>query len=106
MPTEEELISRVHSADSLADLLEHLGWTDVLRPRMERYMRDIESLVVQAVLGGQIKDTSSGALVTKEQLAGQASGIRWLIGVIERIIREGGAASEALSTSIGYQVIQ
>ena len=96
------IYNKVHEADELAELLEHLGWTEVLKPKLSEYRKQLEGLVVQAVLGTVV--TQNSCPVSKEQLAGRADALRWLELLIERVIREGTHAADRIQLDASYGV--
>ena len=95
--TAEKAIDR---ADKLVDLLEHVGWEEVLKPQLEAYRKNMEQALVQVVLGGrvQMNDTE----LTKEQIAARADAIGFLIGRIETILKSGAQALKMFEGDLHY----
>lgn len=78
-------------AEDLGDLLDHLAWTDVLKPALLKSKLDIAARLSAAVLGGSVEGEKR-----PEQLAGMCYGIDTVISEIEKILRKGRSASESL----------
>ena len=95
--TAEKAIDR---ADKLVDLLEHVGWEEVLKPQLEAYRKNMEQALVQVVLGGrvQMNDTE----LTKEQIDARADAIGFLIGRIETILKSGAQALKMFEGDLHY----
>jgi hypothetical protein len=95
--TAEKAIDR---ADKLADLLEHIGWGEVLKPQLEAYRSSMEKALVQVILGGRA--IIEGGELSKEQIAARADAISFLIGRIETILKSGAQALKMFETEIHY----
>jgi len=91
MPNNTQRLEAVGKADALADLLNHVGWTEVLKPALEKERTVQASLLVASVLG---KQDPNG--LTKEQIAGYIYGLDRVIKQIETILAKGTNALEAL----------
>ena len=110
MPTREEAwrakILAATKGKDLRDWLDHLAWTDVLRPAMEQERSFYQTILVNATLGADpsVKD-SNGVVhtITKEQLAGRIQGIDYVLTLIERILEKGEKALDEL-TEMGYNI--
>src|SRR5579859_4216925 len=74
------------------DLLNHLAWTDVVKPRLEEARIAFMNQLVTATL----KPQQEGA-ETREQIAGKLYGITYITNVLERILKEGANAREILA---------
>ena len=110
MPTREEALrNRILLATKSRDLkdwLDHMAWTDVLLPAMEKERAFYQQMLVNATLGAEpsIKDYNGVIrLVTREQLAGRIQGIDFIISLIERILQKGEKALDELSET-GYNI--
>lgn len=83
------------------DLLNHIGWTDNVKPALLKERENFQQLLVSAVLGVEptIKD-HNGAIhkITREQLAGRIQGIDYIMSLLERILIKGERATEELRT--------
>ena len=81
-------------ATDTRDLLNHIAWTDVILPRLERYKSQLSTQLVSLTLGrpGEI---------SREQVAGILAGIDFIKTLFERILRDG---EKALRTLKDYNV--
>ena len=95
--TNEQLDLTIDRADKLADLLEHVGWEDVLKPELVKYRRTMETALVRAVLGGKV--IADGAELSKEQIAARAEAITYIQGRIEQILKDGAQSLKSLGFS-------
>jgi hypothetical protein len=86
--TSERISRAITEADVVADLLDHSGWIDIIRPRLEEHKTAYRSQLVNSVLGAPVV-THDGIVVSSEQLAGRIYGIDYAIRTIENIIRNG-----------------
>lgn len=78
-------------AEDVADLLNHIGWTDVIRPKLQATVQQYASILVAEALGAPLPGGK-----TREQIAGIAYGINYLCSLLEQILREGKRALDAL----------
>ena len=80
--------------EDLGSLLDHIGWTEVLRPALLRERDVYTKLLVGATLGAPVSiNTSSGAVtLSSEQLAGKIYGIDYILDVVEKILTRGARA--------------
>lgn len=74
----------VAKAEDTQDLLNHIAWTDVIRPQLEKQVKQCSDLLVQEALGGQLPPGR-----TREQIAGMAFGVQYIVGLLERILKDG-----------------
>lgn len=79
-------------AEDTQDLLNHIAWTDVIRPQLEDARRAFTDQLVAATLKPQQPMSE-----TREQIAGKLFGITFIINRLERILREGTNAREVLA---------
>lgn len=86
-------------AEDLGDLLDHLAWTDVLRPALLRTKSQISQRLASAVLG----TAGESEKCTAQQLAGMSYGIDAVITAVEGILRKGRMAAETLRLE-GFQL--
>jgi len=93
--TNHEHLNQIAKADEVADLLQHAGWQEVIKPLLLKRRNDLTTLLVSSVLGGVIPGQSGQAL-TKEQLAGYVFGIDEIIRVFERTLQAGAKSLEQL----------
>lgn len=79
------------------DFLEHIGWTDVLRPKL---------LAAKEILTKQLVDLTLSkpdpANENREQIAGKLWGIDWVIKQIETHVSRGRSASAELAKANIY----
>jgi hypothetical protein len=95
----KDLFVDAAKAEDLSDLLNHIAWTDVLRPALMREREMYTKLLVASTLGAPVEvATHSGtATLTKEQLAGKIYGIDYILNLMETVIKKGARAVEELS---------
>jgi hypothetical protein len=81
-------------AEDVENLLQHIAWSDVIRPDLDRQREMYTKLLVAATLGQPVKvPTIDGyAELSKEQLAGRISGFDYVISYFEKILTEGAKA--------------
>lgn len=98
MTHQEQLIAAAKAEDTY-DLLNHIAWTDVIRPKLETQVQQWSSILVAEALGGQLPPGK-----TREQIAGMAYGVQHIIRLFEQIIKEGERAVDALNISASTQL--
>jgi hypothetical protein len=98
MSYSEDSLTRVAQAEDTYDLLEHIAWTDVLRPKLIEARDQYSKALVNHLLGAPLQDG-----LTKEQLAGKIYGITFIISLIESILTRGERALADLK-SIGISL--
>lgn len=93
----------VAKAEDTQDLLEHISWTDVIRPQLITTRDKLAQLLVNSTLGAPVRiETPQGIVeVSKEQLAGKIYGINYIIKLFEDILRKGEKAYKELN-NLGY----
>ena len=95
MTSYEKKQKAIQDADVVANLLEHAGWADVIKPKLMERANRLKDLLPQLVL-------SSGAQVavgaTKEQVAARIQGIDEVIALIEGVLEKGAKAFKELNT--------
>lgn len=82
-------------AEDLSDLLQHIAWTDTLKPALLRERDNYTKMLVNSTLGLPVTiPNSRGAAieVTREQLAGKIYGIDYIIELVEGILSKGSKA--------------
>lgn len=75
-----------------ANLLDHIAYSDVVKPAFGRLKDDYGRLLVKAVLGTPptIRDYNGEVhTITKEQLGARIEALEWLEGLLEGIVRRG-----------------
>lgn len=80
---ESNLIS-VAQAEDTFDLLNHIAWTDVIKPKLDAQVKQWSAMLVNEALGLPIP---SGH--TREQVAGMCYGINYISTVFERVLKDG-----------------
>jgi hypothetical protein len=78
-------------AEDLGDLLDHIAWTDVLRPAIQTTRVALSSRLTASVLGCAPEGERSS-----QQLAGMLYGLDLVVTSIEKILRKGASAAESL----------
>jgi hypothetical protein len=81
-------------AEDLGDLLDHMGWREVLRPALLHEREMFTKLLVSATLGApvEIGSKTGPVRITQEQLAGKIYGIDFILDKIESILTRGARA--------------
>lgn len=97
MTNRDKLIA-VAKAEDTQDLLNHIAWTDVIKPELITARDTFNKQLVAAMLGSPL----TGG-ITKEQLAGKAYGIDFVIRLFELILTKGRVALEDIQ-SIGISL--
>ncbi len=93
MTHQEQLISAAKAEDTY-DLLNHIAWTDVIKPKLELQVHQWSAMLVNEALGSPLPPGK-----TREQIAGMAYGVQHIIRLFEQIIRDGERAVLALNDS-------
>jgi len=91
MSNESNLI-KVAQAEDTFNLLDHIAWTSVIKPRLLQSKEMYSKILVAHLLGQPLSDG-----LTKEQIAGKIYGIDFILTVIETILRDGEKALNELS---------
>jgi hypothetical protein len=86
MSTQTDLL-KIAQAEDLTDLCNHIAWTDVTKPGLEKLIVSYSKMLVAHLLGNPLPDG-----LTKEQLAGKIYGLQEAISLLERILRDGAKA--------------
>ncbi len=96
---DRQALSKTAEANQVASLLEHAGWTDVIKPQIDQLRESLQSLLVSSVLGRAVTSmTPAGpVIITKEELAGQIEGLKFVEDLFTRILREGERAKDYLA---------
>lgn len=92
MPTMQDTVVTAAKGIDAQDFLDHIGWTDVIQPRLEGQKAMLTKRLVDAVLTGAPLEESS-----KERIAGQIYGIDYAMREIEAIVTRGHAAEGLLA---------
>ena len=78
----------VAQADTVADLAHHIGWTEVVLPKLQKMKELYTQVLVNAVLSNK-PPFLDGQETTREQLAGRVYGIDYIMRLMDEIIRKG-----------------
>jgi hypothetical protein len=89
------------AAEETFDLLNHIAWTDRIKPELERTKSALQAQLTRSVLGMPLTVNVNGQtmVVTKEQIAGQIYGIDFITQLFEKILTKGKSALEYLEQS-------
>lgn len=98
MQSNQALLTTVAKSVDTEDLLNHIAWTEIIRPALLKRRNDLSTLLMQAVLGAPIANAAAQPF-TKEQLAGMLYGIDEIIRLFERILKDGSRALETLESA-------
>lgn len=90
MDHRSQLIAAAQAEDTY-DLLNHIAWTDVIKPRLIQHQQQYTQILVNEALGAKIPNE-----MTREQVAGVCYGISWVTRLFEGILKEGERALTAL----------
>jgi len=93
----EQRLKTVQEAEEVVDMLEHFGWTKVLKPKIMQAVNMYMQQLPVLVLSKRKEETSQ---ITKEELAGRIEGYLFVIGQIENVLKRGSAAYDALTANI------
>lgn len=74
------------------DLLNHIAWTDVLKPKLEEAKSFLTKQLVSVTLNAPVANSE-----TREQIAGKLWGIEFMVTTIEKILKAGTGAREILA---------
>ena len=99
MDKNQQALENVAKADAVADLLNHVGWTEVVKPSLLKERNNLSTQLVGMVLGAPPKEAS----LTKEQVAGFIYGIDKIIAEFEKILKKGEASLEFLESQ-GFHI--
>ncbi len=89
--TQRDALSAAQGMDT-HDLLNHIAWTDVIKPQLLAAKSILTQRLVDATLSPQ-KEGSE----TREQLAGKLFGINFIENTLEKILRDGDRSKAALA---------
>jgi hypothetical protein len=90
--THQEALVTAAKAEDTANLLNHIAWTDVVRPKLQEQVAIYSQLIVAEALGGKLPLGKS-----REQLAGICYGINYVSTLFEKILRDGERAMKDLA---------
>ena len=85
-----QLVS-IAQAEDTSDLLNHIAWTDVIKPRLRKLSEGYSKMLVNHLLGSTLPPN-----LTKEQVAGRIYGINEIISTFELVLVQGEKALDAI----------
>lgn len=88
----------VAQAEDTFDLLQHIAWSGVIKPKFDEQITTYSKMLVNDALG--IAPLPKG--LTREQIAGRAYGLTYTISLLESILTRGEKALEELN---GHRVL-
>lgn len=88
----QNLALKAAYGEDTMDLLNHLAWTDIIKPRLEEARVTFTNQLVSSTLRPQPEGAE-----TKEQIAGKLYGIMYITQIMERILKEGANARDILA---------
>jgi hypothetical protein len=94
----KDKLTAVAKAEDTYDLLNHIAWTDVVRPALEAQTVKYSKLLVAEALGSPLPGTLS-----REQVAGMCYGIQYITSLMESILSKGEKALKEIN-SIGVSL--
>lgn len=93
MSSEQQSLVKIAQAEDTYDLLNHIAWTDVVKPILLKDKENYSKMLVNHLLGAPLVEG-----LTKEMLAGRIYGIDNIIAVLEKILSQGEKALKELHT--------
>jgi hypothetical protein len=84
----------VYDAETVRDLTEHIGWTEIILPRLIKAKENWQHAVNNALLGYKL--VANGTELLPHQLAARVYGIEFIIGEIEAVLKKGESAAVRL----------
>jgi hypothetical protein len=87
-----------YRAEDLDNLLDHIAWTDTVRPALLHERDFLTRALVNSTLGLPVQaKTATGTVeITREQLAGKIYGIDYIMGLFEKLLTRGETANRQL----------
>lgn len=85
-----KLASNIVKSIDTQDLMEHIAWTDVVKPKLLNLREMLSKQLVNAVLDPALSSQ-------KEQIAGKIFGIDYIINIFEGILSKGKNSQKALA---------
>ena len=103
-----ELENRMVMAEDIDNLLDHIAWTDIVYPRLQKLRESLVLALVETNLGRPmvvpIKNSTSLSSVKPEELAGKIYGIDFIVGLFQSVLSGGEVADKALKAA-GEKVV-
>lgn len=95
-----DLVKKVQDANEVFNLLEHVGWVEVIRPKLLKRKEQFATMLVNHLLGQKLPLD-----LTKEQVAGKIYGIDYIIEEMEFILKQGDKALRNLREEEGLSLV-
>lgn len=103
-----QLENRMAMAEDVENLLDHIAWTDIVYPRLQKLRESLVQALVETNLGRPmlvpIKNSNTLSPVKPEELAGKVYGIDFIIGLFQSVLTGGEVADKALKAA-GEKVV-
>jgi hypothetical protein len=90
-PHQADLVNAAKAEDT-QDLLSHIAWTDVIKPKLDEHVSKLSALLVAEALGAPLAKGQ-----TRERIAGMCYGVQYISRVFEQVLRDGTSAVQNLS---------
>ena len=90
MTINKALETRVRGEDVM-DLLDHIAWTNTLKPKLLDVRKQYQEALVTATLGGKASP------LTPIELAGRCYGITYIVQLIEDLLKNTEEASKIIA---------
>lgn len=87
---QDQLIAAAKSEDTY-NLMNHIAWTDVIKPALDKHVLQYSQLLVAEALGAPLPPG-----ITREQVAGRCYGIQYISTLFGKILKEGEKALKDL----------
>ena len=105
-PSTQRLLTDASSASALANMLEHLAWTDTLEPQLLAHREALVQQLTESVLGRTpfVQTNAQGIAVPlkPEHLAGRIAGIDFMLKLMRKILTDGDKADSALRETLTH----
>lgn len=87
-----------YRAEDVSDLLDHIAWTETIKPALLRERDQLTTQLVSSTLGLPVQAKTSEGTVTfsREQIAGKIYGINHIFTLLEKLLSKGEIAARQL----------
>lgn len=86
-------LEKVAIAEDTVNLLEHIAWSDVIKPGFEAVIAKYKDILVKATM-------DSGLKIAPLEIAARIYGLQWAMDQLETIVKDGERARKTLSTRL------
>ena len=93
----EARLKAVGEAEEVVDLLQHFGWTEVLKPKLTKVVDLHIQLLPSLVLSPKHEEKLN---LTKESVAARIEAFKFVIATIEDILTKGTSAFDAINATL------